>query len=334
VFIVQELLSLAVKQRASDIHISAEQPAMIRVDGDLSILNNNLLTQNAVQNLLYSIMTKEQQKLLEQQLDIDFAFEIKELARFRVNIFQHKRGLGGSFRIIPTNILSLETLGFSNSVKNLCHLKQGLILITGATGSGKSTTLAAMIDHINQHRPAHIVTIEDPIEFIHTSKKALIHQRELHQHTHTMEHALKSALREDPDIIMVGEMRDQATIQLALTAAETGHLVFGTLHTMSAVKTIDRIIDVFPAESKNMVRSMLSESLTGVISQTLLPKINGGRLAAQEILLSNAAVRNLIRENKIPQLYSAIQMGTSEGMRTMEMHRQQLVDKNLIKDSL
>jgi twitching motility protein PilT len=296
------------------------------------MLDNNLLTQDAVQKLLYSIMTVEQKTLLEQALEVDFAFEITNIARFRVNLFHHQRGLAGAFRIIPTNILSLETLGFSDIFKTLCDTQQGLILVTGATGSGKSTTLAAMIDHINQHKPVHIVTIEDPIEFIHTSKKALIHQRELYQHTHTMEQALKSALREDPDIIMVGEMRDQATIQLALTAAETGHLVFGTLHTMSAVKTIDRIIDVFPSEAKNMVRAMLSESLKAVISQTLLPKINGGRLAAQEILLSNAAVRNLIRENKIPQLYSAIQMGTSEGMRTMEMHRQQLVDKNLIKD--
>jgi twitching motility protein PilT len=329
---MQELLSLAVKEGASDIHISARKPTMIRVDGDLRMLDNNLLTQDAVQKLLYSIMTVEQKTLLEQALEVDFAFEITNIARFRVNLFHHQRGLAGAFRIIPTNILSLETLGFSDIFKTLCDTQQGLILVTGATGSGKSTTLAAMIDHINQHKPVHIVTIEDPIEFIHTSKKALIHQRELYQHTHTMEQALKSALREDPDIIMVGEMRDQATIQLALTAAETGHLVFGTLHTMSAVKTIDRIIDVFPSEAKNMVRAMLSESLKAVISQTLLPKINGGRLAAQEILLSNAAVRNLIRENKIPQLYSAIQMGTSEGMRTMEMHRQQLVDKNLIKD--
>ena len=330
---MQELLSLAVQQSASDIHISAGQPVIVRIDGDLRVLDDKVLTQDDVQTLLYSIMTAEQQKLLEQQLEMDFAFEIKDLARFRVNIFQHQRGLAGAFRIIPTNILSLETLGFSDIFKTLCHEQQGLILVTGATGSGKSTTLAAMINHINQNKPVHIVTIEDPIEFIHTSKKALIHQRELHQHTHTMEHALKSALREDPDIIMVGEMRDQATIQLALTAAETGHLVFGTLHTMSAVKTIDRIIDVFPSEAKNMVRAMLSESLKAVISQTLLPKINGGRLAAQEILLSNAAVRNLIRENKIPQLYSAIQMGTSEGMRTLEMHRQQLVNENLIKDS-
>ena len=330
---MQELLSLAVKQGASDIHISAGQPVIVRVDGDLRVLNDNVLTQDALQNLLYSIMKAEQQKLLEQALEIDFAFEISNVARFRVNLFHHQRGLAGAFRIIPSTILSLESLGFSNIFKTLCDAKQGLILVTGATGSGKSTTLAAMIDHINTHKPVHIVTIEDPIEFIHTPKKALIHQRELHRHTHSMEDALKSALREDPDIIMVGEMRDQATIQLALTAAETGHLVFGTLHTMSAVKTIDRIIDVFPAESKNMVRAMLSESLTAVISQTLLPKINGGRLAAQEILLSNAAVRNLIRENKIPQLYSAIQMGSAEGMRTLEMHRQQLVNEKLIKDN-
>jgi twitching motility protein PilT len=283
-----------------------------------------------VHRLIYEIMNDKQRKDFEEFLETDFSFEVPGVARFRVNAFNHNRGAGGVFRTIPSKVLTMEDLGMGKVFQQISQVPRGLVLVTGPTGSGKSTTLAAMIDYINDHRYDHILTIEDPIEFVHESKKCLVNQREVHRDTHGFEQALRSALREDPDIILVGELRDLETIRLALTAAETGHLVFGTLHTTSAAKTIDRVVDVFPAEEKEMVRSMLSESLQAVISQTLLKKNNGGRVAAHEIMIGTPAVRNLIREGKVAQMYSAIQTGAKVGMQTMDQCLQHLVKKNQI----
>jgi twitching motility protein PilT len=327
---IAELLAFGVKNNASDLHLSAGLPPMIRVDGDIRRINVPALDHKTVHGLIYDIMNDKQRKDFEEFLETDFSFEIPNLARFRVNAFNHNRGAGAVFRTIPSNILTLEDLGCPDTFREVTNQPRGLILVTGPTGSGKSTTLAAMMNYINENHFAHVLTIEDPIEFVHQSKKCLVNQREVHRDTLGFNEALRSALREDPDIILVGEMRDLETIRLALTAAETGHLVFGTLHTSSAAKTIDRIIDVFPAAEKSMVRSMLSESLRAVISQALLKKTGGGRTAAWEIMMGTPAIRNLIREDKVAQMYSAIQTGQAAGMQTLDQHLQELVRKGLV----
>jgi len=303
---------------------------MIRVDGDMRKINVPALDHKTVHGLVYDIMNDKQRKDYEEFFETDFSFEIPNLARFRVNAFNQNRGAGAVFRTIPEEILGLEELGTPGIFKEIADTPRGLVLVTGPTGSGKSTTLAAMIDYINNKQYAHILTIEDPIEFVHESKKCLVNQREVHRDTLGFNEALRSALREDPDIILVGEMRDLETIRLALTAAETGHLVFGTLHTTSAAKTIDRVIDVFPAAEKTMVRSMLSESLRAVIAQTLMKKVGGGRIAAWEIMIGTPAIRNLIREDKVAQMYSSIQTGQAAGMITLDQYLQDLLSRGLI----
>jgi len=327
---IAELLAYSVKNKASDLHLSSGLPPMIRVDGDLRRLNVPALENQQLTELLYSTMNDHQRRDFEANLENDFSYNVPGLARFRVNCFHHDRGVGGAFRTIPIAVWTLEDIGAPSSFKDIINVPRGLILVTGPTGSGKSTTLAAMIDHVNNTVPGHILTIEDPIEFVHTSKKSLINQREVHRDTHGFNEALRSALREDPDIILVGELRDIETIRLALTAAETGHLVFATLHTSSAAKTIDRIIDVFPAGEKSMVRSMLSESLRAVIAQTLLKRVGGGRIAAHEIMLATPAIRNLIREDKVAQMYSAIQTGQGIGMHTLDQYMEGLVSRGIV----
>jgi len=327
---ISELLAFSVKNQASDLHLSAGEPPMIRVDGDIRRINVPPLEHKTVHSLIYDIMNDKQRKEFEEFYENDFSFEIPGLARFRVNAFNHHRGAGAVFRTIPTKILTLEDLRCPPIFEQIVKKHRGLILVTGPTGSGKSTTLSAMINHVNENTFGHILTIEDPIEFVHDSKKCLINQREVHRDTKGFSEALRSALREDPDVILVGEMRDPETIRLALTAAETGHLVFGTLHTSSAAKTIDRIVDVFPASEKDMVRAMLSESLQAVISQTLMKKSGGGRIAAHEIMIGTPAIRNLIRENKVPQMYSAIQTGQQLGMQTIDQALMELVNRGAI----
>ncbi|KPK60470.1 MAG: twitching motility protein PilT [Gammaproteobacteria bacterium SG8_31] len=327
---IDQLLTFAVKNKASDLHLSAGVPPMIRVDGDIKRINMPELSHKEVHSMIYDIMNDKQRKAFEEFFETDFSFEIPDLARFRVNAFNQSRGAGAVFRTIPATILTLEDLAAPKIFKDISMYPRGICLVTGPTGSGKSTTLAAMIDYINDNRPDHILTIEDPIEFVHESRRCLINQREVHRDTLGFNEALRSALREDPDVILVGEMRDLETIRLALTAAETGHLVFGTLHTSSAAKTVDRIVDVFPAGEKDMVRSMLSESLRAVISQTLLKKNGGGRIAAHEIMIGTAAIRNLIREGKIAQMYSAIQTGHGVGMQTLDQCLQDLLAKGLV----
>ncbi|SDU30276.1 pilus retraction ATPase PilT [Pseudomonas pohangensis] len=327
---ITELLAFSAKQGASDLHLSAGLPPMIRVDGDVRRINLPPLEHKQVHALIYDIMNDKQRKDFEEFLETDFSFEVPGVARFRVNAFNQNRGAGAVFRTIPSKVLTMEDLGMGEVFKKVTDVPRGLVLVTGPTGSGKSTTLAAMLDYLNNNKYHHILTIEDPIEFVHESKKCLVNQREVHRDTLGFSEALRSALREDPDIILVGEMRDLETIRLALTAAETGHLVFGTLHTTSAAKTIDRIVDVFPAEEKSMVRSMLSESLQAVISQTLLKKVGGGRVAAHEIMIGTPAIRNLIREDKVAQMYSAIQTGGSLGMQTLDMCLKGLLAKGLI----
>jgi twitching motility protein PilT len=327
---ITELLAFSAKQSASDLHLSAGLPPMIRVDGDVRRINLPPLEHKEVQALIYDIMNDAQRVAFEKHLETDFSFEVPGVARFRVNAFNQSRGAGAVFRTIPSRVQSMEELGMGEVFRKMTDAPRGLVLVTGPTGSGKSTTLAAMIDYLNSHRHHHILTIEDPIEFVHEPRKCLINQREVHRDTHSFATALRSALREDPDVILVGEMRDLETIRLALTAAETGHLVFGTLHTTSAAKTIDRIIDVFPGDEKSMVRSMLSESLLAVVSQTLVKKIGGGRVAAHEILLGTSAIRNLIREDKVAQMYSMIQTGGSLGMQTLDMGLKDLVTKGLV----
>lgn len=327
---ITELLGFSVKQGASDLHLTAGMPPLIRVDGDIRKINIPAMDHKEVHSLVYEIMTDKQRKDYEQFLETDFSFEVPGLARFRVNAFNQNRGAGAVFRTIPSKVLSMEELGMGPIFKQISDLARGLVVVTGPTGSGKSTTLAAMMDYVNNTRYEHILTIEDPIEFVHESKKCLVNQREVHRDTLGFAEALRSALREDPDIILVGELRDLETIRLALTAAETGHLVFGTLHTTSAAKTIDRVIDVFPAAEKSMVRSMLSESLQAVISQALLKKTGGGRIAAHEIMIGTPAIRNLIREDKVAQMYSAIQTGSSVGMKTLDQCLKELLQKGLI----
>lgn len=327
---ITELLAFSVKHNASDLHLSAGVQPMIRVDGEVRRINLPQLDHKQVHALIYDIMNDRQRKEFEEHLEVDFSFEVPGLARFRVNAFNQNRGAGAVFRTIPSQVMSLEELGAPEIFQDIASYPKGLVLVTGPTGSGKSTTLAAMVDYVNENRHDHILTIEDPIEFVHDNKSCLINQREVHKDTHSFSNALRSALREDPDVILVGEMRDLETIRLALTAAETGHLVFGTLHTTSAAKTIDRIVDVFPAGEKDMVRTMLSESLQAVISQTLVKKVGGGRVAAHEIMIGTPAIRNLIREDKVAQMYSAIQTGMAHGMQTMEQSLSHLVNQGLI----
>jgi len=327
---ITQLLEFSVQLGASDLHLSTGQPPILRKDGDIQRIDSPSLGAEDLQEMVYDIMNDEQRRGFESDLEADFSFEIPGIARFRANVFQQNRGISAVFRTIPSSILSLEDLDTPPIFKDISSFPRGLVLVTGPTGSGKSTTLAAMVDYINQNEPAHILTVEDPIEFVHTPNRCLINQREVHRDTKSFSNALRSALREDPDVILVGEMRDLETIRLAITAAETGHLVFGTLHTSSAAKTIDRIIDVFPAEEKEMVRSMLSESLQAVISQTLLKKTGGGRIAAHEIMLVNSAIRNLIRESKVPQMYSVLQTSTQIGMQTLDQNLKDLVNKGLI----
>src|SRR3569833_431899 len=327
---ITELLAFAVKHKASDLHLSAGLPPLIRVHGDLRRIILPPMEHEDVHAMVYDIMSDAQRKMYEESLECDFSFAVPNLARFRVNAFNQQRGAAAAFRTIPSKVLSLEELNAPKVFADLTDRPRGLILVTGPTGSGKSTTLAAMVDYVNQSEYGHILTIEDPIEFLHESKKCLINQRELGPHTLSFPNALRAALREDPDYILIGEMRDLETIRLALTAAETGHLVFGTLHTSSAAKTIDRIIDVFPAAEKDMVRSMLSESLRAVISQTLLKRNGGGRVAAHEIMIGTPAIRNLIREGKIAQMYSSIQTGQAAGMQTLDQCLQELMSKGVI----
>ena len=327
---IAQLLAFGVKQGASDLHLSAGLPPIIRVDGDIRRISVPEMDHKQVHHMIYDIMSDKQRKDYEEFMETDFSFEIPGLARFRVNAFNHNRGAGGVFRTIPSKILSLEDLAAPKIFQEISEYPRGLVLVTGPTGSGKSTTLAAMVDYKKLHEYGHILTVEDPIEFVHESKKCLVNQREVHRDTLGFNEALRSALREDPDTILVGEMRDLETIRLALSAAETGHLVFGTLHTSSAAKTIDRIVDVFPAAEKSMVRSMLSESLKAVISQTLLKRIGGGRIAAHEIMLGTPAIRNLIREDKVAQMYSSIQTGQNVGMQTLDQNLKGLLAQGLV----
>jgi len=329
---ITELLNFTVKNKASDLHLSAHMPPMLRIDGKMQRIDTPAIEHAKLQEMLFSIMSTNQQQQLQQKLELDFSVTHNN-ARFRVNIFMHNRGVGAAFRVIPAKILSLAELYCPKIFSKIAEFPRGLILVTGPTGSGKSTTLAAMIDYINSAARKNILTIEDPIEFIHTSKKSLISQREVYKDTHSFQAALKSALREDPDIILVGELRDQETIRLALTAAETGHLVFATLHTSSAAKTIDRIVDVFPGEEKNIVRSMLSESLRAVIAQTLVERIGGGRVAAFEIMLGVSAIRNLIREAKVAQMYSILQTSKEQGMQTLDQHLAKLANDGIISET-
>lgn len=331
---IDSLLMFTVKNGASDLHLSAGEQPRVRIDGDIRKVNVPVMEHKDVHTMVYDIMNDRQRKEYEDNLEVDFSFELRGHARFRVNAFNQNRGASAVFRTIPSKVLTLEQLDTPKVFQDLCDYPNGIVLVTGPTGSGKSTTLAAMVDYINDHRNDHILTVEDPIEFVHDSKKCLVNQREVHRDTHSFNAALRSALREDPDVVLVGELRDLETIRLALTAAETGHLVFGTLHTNSAAKTIDRIIDVFPSAEKDMVRAMLSESLRAVISQTLLKKISGGRVAAHEIMLGTPAIRNLIRENKVAQMYSAIQTGQAQGMQTLDQNLKQLVTRGVVSKEL
>ncbi len=327
---ITQLLAFSVKNNASDLHLSAGQSPIIRVDGDMRRVNLPILEHKEVHSMVYDIMNDKQRKAYEEKWETDFSFEIPGVARFRVNAFNQNRGAAAVFRTIPSDILSLEDLNAPSIFKKIADKPRGLVLVTGPTGSGKSTTLAAMVDYKNKNEYGHILTIEDPIEFVHESKKCLINQREVHRDTQGFDEALRSALREDPDTILVGEMRDLETIRLALSAAETGHLVFGTLHTTSAPKTIDRIVDVFPAAEKDMVRSMISSSLEAIIAQTLMKKVGGGRVAAHEILLGTDAIRNMIKENKLAQMRSTLQTSAGEGMQTMDQSLQKLIAQGLV----
>jgi twitching motility protein PilT len=318
---IDQFLKVLVEQGGSDLHLTTGSPPVMRVHGHMQRIKFRELTPKDMETLVYEIMEEEWRAKFIDTLDFDFAYEIKELARFRVNVFWQRKGLGAVLRTIPSKILTAQQLGLPDSILKFCLLTKGLVLVTGPTGSGKSTTLAAMVDHINDTRADHILTIEDPIEFVHPNKKCLVNQREIGSSTRSFANALRAALREDPDVILVGEMRDRETIELGITAAETGHLVFGTLHTNSAPKTVDRIIDVFPADQQEQIRAMLAESLKGVVSQVLLRKKGGkGRVAAQEIMVGTSAISNLVRENKIHQIPSMIQTGKKDGMQLLDQH--------------
>ena len=320
------LLKFAKEQGASDLHLSAGMPPILRVHGEMVRVKMDALTAEDTLAAVRSVMTDGQRKAFEQSMDIDFAIDVPEVARFRANAFQQHRGTGGVFRVIPNTVTPLEQLGMPKIIKELAQREKGLVLVTGPTGSGKSTTLAAMVDYINETESLHILTIEDPIEFLHSSKRSLVNQREIGPHTHAFANALRAALREDPDVILVGELRDLETTQLAISAAETGHLVFGTLHTNSAAKTIDRVVDIFPSEQQQQIRTMLSESIEGIITQTLLPSKDGkGRVAALEVLVGVPALRNLIRENKTAQIMSVIQTGAQHGMQSLDQSLRELV---------
>ncbi|MCU0939270.1 MAG: type IV pilus twitching motility protein PilT [Burkholderiaceae bacterium] len=328
---ISELLAFSVKNKASDLHLSAGLPPMIRVHGDVRRINLPPLEHKDVHSMIYDIMNDSQRKLYDENLECDFSFDLPGLARFRVNAFNQDRGAAAVLRTIPSRVLSLEELQAPRVFADFSSKPRGLVLVTGPTGSGKSTTLAGMVDYVNNNLYGHVLTIEDPIEFVHESRKCVINQREVGPHTLSFANALRSALREDPDVVLVGELRDLETIRLALTAAETGHLVFGTLHTSSAAKTIDRIVDVFPAAEKEMVRAMMSESLVAVISQSLLKLKDGnGRVAAHEIMVGTPAIRNLIRENKVAQMYSMIQTGSQFGMQTLDQCMMDLVRRNVV----
>ena len=327
---ITQLLTFGVEQAASDCHLSSGEPPMLRINGELKKLDFPALSREEVHKLVYDIMTDTQRKVFEETHECDFSFEFGSVGRFRVNVFLQRKGEGAVFRSIPTKILTLEELGMPPVLKQICSKEKGLVLVTGPTGSGKSTTLAAMIDYLNSDFEGHILTIEDPIEFVHASKKCLVNQRELGPHTYSFANALRAALREDPDIILIGEMRDLETIQLALTAAETGHLVFGTLHTSSAPKTVDRVIDVFPPNQQAQIRAQFAESIEAVITQTLLKKKGGGRVAALEVMIGTTAVRNLIREGKVHQLPGTIQVSQKDGMQTMDMALQSLVSRGIV----
>lgn len=327
---IAELLDFSVKHNASDLHLSAGVPPMLRIDGDMRKLEMDAFNHAEVHALIFDIMNDAQRSEYEEKLEIDFSFELPNVGRFRVNAFNQSRGCAAVFRTIPMTIPSFEDISAPEIFEKISNYEKGLVLVTGPTGSGKSTTLAAMVDYINRNHKKHILTIEDPIEFTHPNKKCLVNQREVHRDTHSFEASLRSALREDPDVILVGELRDKETISLALTAAETGHLVFGTLHTSSAAKTIDCIIDVFPGADKDMVRSMMSESLRAVIAQKLLKRNGGGRVACHEVMIATPAIRNLIREDKVAQMLSMIQTGSATGMQTMEQAARQLLMQGLV----
>lgn len=328
---LSDLLSFMISNNASDLHLSPTNPPIVRVDGNLKRVKGEPLSSDTVRSMLFSVMTEEQRAVFDKNFELDFAISFSNKARFRVNAFMSRNGTSGVLRIIPNEIKSMEDLGVPPIVKRLAELESGLVLVVGPTGGGKTTTLASIIDHINTYKEKHILTIEDPVEYFHKSNKSLINHRELGTDTKSFSGALRSALREDPDVILVGEMRDPETIALAMTAAETGHLVFGTLHASSAPKTIDRIIDSFSAEDKSMIRSMLSSSLQGVIAQILLPKPDGvGRIPAFEIMLGTNPIRNQIRENKIAQIYSMIQTGKRYGMVTMADYVNDLANKGLV----
>lgn len=327
---ITQLLAFGVEQGASDCHLSSGEPPMLRIQGDLKKLDHPVLTKEDVHSMVYDIMDDAHRKAFEETHDVDFSFEMGDIARFRVNVFMQRKGEGAVFRTIPAKILTLEQLGMPRVMKELCQREKGLILVTGPTGSGKSTTLAAMIDFINGDFEGHILTIEDPIEFVHKSKKCLINQRELGPHTHSFANALRASLREDPDVILLGEMRDLETIQLALTAAETGHLVLSTIHTSSAPDTVNRIIDVFPPSQQAQIRTQFAESIEAVATQTLLKKKAGGRVAAVEVMTGSTAVRNLIREGKIHQLPGTLQVSQKEGMQTMDMALIELVSRGVV----
>ncbi len=327
---ITELLTFAHRSGASDAHLASGEPPRVRIHGDMKRLEHPPLSAEEVHNMVFDIMSDSLRKTFQETYDVDFSFELGDVARFRVNVFRSRRGEGAVFRTIPTKVMTMEDLGLPPILKEVCDKEKGLILVTGPTGSGKSTSLAAMIDYINEGFEGHILTIEDPIEFVHQSKKCLINQREVGSHTMSFANALRGALREDPDVILVGEMRDLETISLALTAAETGHLVFATVHTSSAPKTVDRVIDVFPAAQQEQIRIMFAESIQAIITQTLLKKRTGGRIAALEILIGTPAVRNLIREGKVHQIPSAMQTGQKVGMQTLDMALIELVQRKLV----
>ena len=328
---IHELLTFAVQNNASDIHLGANEIPCMRIDGEIKRLELEPLSPDESKRLAYSIMNEKQKTIFENEMELDFSIGLKGLARFRVNVFTQSRGVGMVLRQIPTKVLTLEQLRAPKVFETIAGFKKGLVLVTGPTGSGKSTSLAAIIDHVNKHKPEHILTIEDPIEFVHSPQKCIINQREVGTHTKSFSAALRSALREDPDVILVGEMRDLETVSLALSAAETGHLVFGTLHTNSAPETIDRIIDAYPHEQQAQVRTMVSTALMAVVTQMLLkPRSGKGRVAVHEIMIVNAAIRNLIRENKLFQIPSMMQTGGNEGMQTMEAALRDLAARNVI----